>query len=48
MFKSGMPVRGEDFIDRIEHPKIFKTYIDNDQHVVIKAPRRFGKTAIQL
>jgi uncharacterized protein len=46
MFKSGMPVRGEDFIDRIEHLKAFKNYIDNNQHIMIKAPRRFGKTSL--
>lgn len=46
MFKSGMPVKGEDFIDRIEHLRIFKNYIDNNQHIMIKAPRRFGKTSL--
>lgn len=46
MFKSGMPVSGDNFIDRIEHLKVFKTYIDNNQHIMIKAPRRFGKTSL--
>jgi len=46
MFKSGMPVKGDDFIDRIDHLKMFKTYIDNNQHIMIKAPRRFGKTSL--
>lgn len=46
MFKSGMPVKGEDFIDRIEHLSILKNYIDNNQHIMIKAPRRFGKTSL--
>lgn len=46
MFKSGMPVKGNDFIDRKQHLKTFKTYIDNNQHIMIKAPRRFGKTSL--
>jgi len=41
-----MPVKGDDFIDRIDHLKVFKTYIDNNQHIMIKAPRRFGKTSL--
>lgn len=46
MFKSGMPVKGDDFIDRIKHLKSFKAYIDGNQHIMIKAPRRFGKTSL--
>jgi hypothetical protein len=46
MFKYGSPVKGLDFIDRIEHIPIFKSYLDNNQHVMIKAPRRFGKTSL--
>ncbi|WP_295041836.1 hypothetical protein, partial [Sulfuricurvum sp.] len=30
----------------IEHLKAFKNYIDNNQHIMIKAPRRFGKTSL--
>lgn len=48
MFKSGMPVYGKDFIDRKEHLKKFNTFIKNNQHIMIKAPRRFGKTSLVL
>lgn len=48
MFKSGMPVHGDDFIDRKEHLKKFNTFIKNDQHIMIKAPRRYGKTSLIL
>ncbi len=46
MFKYGSPVKGIDFIDRTKHIPIFKSYLDNNQHVMIKAPRRFGKTSL--
>lgn len=46
MFKTGSPVKGKNFIDRLKHIPVFKTYVDNNQHVVIKAPRRFGKTSL--
>lgn len=46
MFKYGSPVIGDDFIDRIKHIPIFRSYLDNNQHVMIKAPRRFGKTSL--
>jgi len=46
MFKTGNPVTGKDFIDRKEHLPIFKTFIDQNQSFMIKAPRRFGKTSI--
>ena len=46
MFKSGMPVKGDDFIDRIEHLKMFNIFINNNQHIMIKAPRRYGKTSL--
>ena len=46
MFKTGSPVKGKNFIDRLKHIPVFKTYIDNGQHIVIKAPRRFGKTSL--
>lgn len=46
MFKTGNPVTGEDFIDRKKHLPLFKTYIDQNQSFMIKAPRRFGKTSI--
>lgn len=48
MFKSGMPVHGKDFIDRKEHVKKFNTFIENNQHIMIKAPRRYGKTSLIL
>jgi AAA+ ATPase superfamily predicted ATPase len=41
-----MPVKGDDFIDRVKHLKSFKAYIDSNQHIMIKAPRRFGKTSL--
>jgi len=46
MFKTGNPVSGKDFIDRKEHLPLFKTFIDQNQAFMIKAPRRFGKTSI--
>lgn len=46
MFKYGSPVKGTDFIDRTKHIPVFKSYLDNNQHVMIKAPRRFGKTSL--
>ena len=46
MFKTGSPVKGNDFIDRKKHLPIFKAYLENNQHVMIKAPRRFGKTSL--
>ncbi|RLA82383.1 MAG: hypothetical protein DRG78_07370 [Epsilonproteobacteria bacterium] len=46
MFKSGMPVKGDNFIDRINHLKKFNIYIQNNQHIMIKAPRRYGKTSL--
>jgi hypothetical protein len=46
MFKTGSPVTGQYFIDRKTDLPLFKYYIDNNQHIMIKAPRRFGKTSI--
>jgi hypothetical protein len=46
MFKTGNPVMGKDFIDRKKHLPLFKTYIEQNQSFMIKAPRRFGKTSI--
>lgn len=46
MFKTGSPVKGDDFIDRKKHLPVFKAYLENNQHVMIKAPRRFGKTSL--
>jgi uncharacterized protein len=46
MFHSGSPVKGKDFIDRKKHLPLFKSYLDHNQHIMIKAPRRFGKTSL--
>jgi len=46
MFQSGSPVKGDDFIDRKKHLPLFRAYLDNNQHIMIKAPRRFGKTSL--
>lgn len=46
MFYSGTPVYGENFIDRTEKLSLFHNYIINKQHIMIKAPRRFGKTSL--
>ena len=46
MFRTGSPVKGKDFIDRKKHLPLFKAYLDNNQHIMIKAPRRFGKTSL--
>lgn len=46
MFKTGSPVKGNDFIDRKKHLPVFKAYLQNNQHIMIQAPRRFGKTSL--
>ncbi len=46
MFHTGSPVKGDNFIDRKKHLPLFKAYLDNNQHIMIKAPRRFGKTSL--
>ncbi len=46
MFGIGKPVVGSDFIDRKKHLPIFKANIDDNQSLMIKAPRRFGKTSL--
>jgi hypothetical protein len=46
MFSIGKPVMGKDFIDRKKHLPIFKMNIDDNQSIMIKAPRRFGKTSL--
>lgn len=46
MFKTGSPVKGIDFIDRKKNISVFEAYLNNNQHVMIKAPRRFGKTSL--
>lgn len=46
MFKTGSPVKGSEFIDRKKHIPVFRAFLDNNQHVMIKAPRRFGKTSL--
>jgi hypothetical protein len=37
MFQSGSHVKGKDFIDRKKHLPLFKSYLDNNQHIMIKA-----------
>lgn len=46
VFKVGSPVKGTDFIDRLNHIPELKRLLDNHQHTTIKAPRRFGKTSL--
>lgn len=46
MFNTGSPVKGDAFIDRKKHLPLFRVFIENKQHFMIKAPRRFGKTSI--
>jgi AAA+ ATPase superfamily predicted ATPase len=41
-----MPVSGDDFIDRKQHLIRFNTFIENNQHIMINAPRRYGKTSL--
>jgi hypothetical protein len=41
-----MPVSGDDFIDRKQHLVRFNTFIENNQHIMINAPRRYGKTSL--
>ncbi len=46
MFGIGKPVSGKDFIDRKKHLPMFKMNINDNQSIMIKAPRRFGKTSL--
>ncbi|MEA1987791.1 MAG: ATP-binding protein [Pseudomonadota bacterium] len=46
MFKTGSPVKGNEFIDRKKHIPVFQACLKNGQHTTIKAPRRFGKTSL--
>ena len=46
MFRVGMPVTGNDFCDRKKHLPFFQACLDNNQHIMIKAPRRYGKTSL--
>jgi len=46
MFVTGKPVSGKSFIDRKKHIPLFRTYLEQNQSFMIKAPRRFGKTSL--
>lgn len=46
MFRTGVPVKGQDFLDRKKHLPTFRRHLENNQPVMIKAPRRFGKTSL--
>jgi len=46
MFKIGSPVVGGDFVDRTKHLPTFRLLLESNQHITIKAPRRFGKTSL--
>jgi uncharacterized protein len=46
MFQVGKPVVGNEFLDRTKILKTFKQNIDNKQNLMIKAPRRYGKTSL--
>ena len=46
MFKTGSPVVGKNFIDRKKHIPLFLELLKSNQHFMIKAPRRFGKTSL--
>ena len=45
-FRTGVPVTGDDFIDRKKHLPLFKSYLESEQNIMLKAPRRFGKTSL--
>lgn len=46
LFEVGSPVTDIEFINRKEELKQLMYYIENQQNVMIKAPRRFGKTSL--
>ncbi len=46
MFTVGKPVVGSDFLDRSQMLKKLRQNISNKQNVMIKAPRRYGKTSL--
>jgi AAA+ ATPase superfamily predicted ATPase len=46
MFNVGRPVTGEHFYDRAKMVKNLVNFIKNGQDVMIKAPRRYGKTSL--
>lgn len=46
MFRTGVVVVGNEFLDRKKHVPLFMSYMGNNQSVMIKAPRRFGKTSL--
>ncbi len=45
---AGNPVTGADLIGREEEIQKITHYLDMGQHIVLSAPRRFGKTSIML
>jgi len=46
MFKTGSLVKGDSFIDRKKYLSIFKEYLENNQHLMIKDSGRFSKTSL--
>ena len=48
MFKVGMPVFLDDFIDRKEELKLLQFYLKDcgNQSIMLHAPRRFGKNRL--
>jgi len=46
MFKSEMSVYRKDFIDIKQHILKFNTYINNNKHIMIKAPIRYRETSL--
>lgn len=48
MFRSGMPVQGHEFVNRRKELRLLTAYLRDGQHVMLKAPRRFGKTSLVI
>lgn len=48
LFLTGVPVTGDDMVDRDKELKELKSLMDMGQSVVIISPRRFGKTSLIL
>lgn len=46
MFSVGRPVTGRSFFDRSKMVKKLVAFIDDGQDVMVKAPRRYGKTSL--
>ena len=45
-FKFGTIVEGDFFTDRVEETAVLLQKLDNENHIVLISPRRFGKSSL--